>query len=142
MVAPSQIAAVPYWCATGYKGATITPATGTGSTTLITGVAGQAYFVTEWGYQVSVMTTVTGGANVGVIFTDSVFGTVANFIFWAPNTFTAPNSAATLRQVAGPGLVWVCENSGSSLSVALDTTLTAGLVRAFARYGFQTGVGE
>ena len=141
MAAPSQITAAPTYVPTGYTPVTINSGTGTSSTLLVPGQPGQGYFITEIGYQVSYNATLASAGTVQLTFTDSTFGTVASFQIFLPNAVSAPTQPWTLRQVSTPPIVWVSLVGNTNLSVAVNTALTGGNIRAFVRYGYCYGVG-
>lgn len=129
----------PFWIGNNYSPATINSATGTGSTTLVTGNPG--YFITELGYQIDANATIAAAGMISLTFTDSSFGTIANFRIWIPSTAGAPTVPTNMRQVNQGPFVWSNRTANSTLSVAVNTALTAASIRAFVRYGITNIVG-
>lgn len=109
----------------------VLPATGTTKVTILTGAPG--YFLTNIGIQVDPTTTIGVAGMVQLIFSDTSFGNVAVARFYIPASFTPPSVNNQIIQ-NGPGFAWNNQVANSSLQVSVDTTLTAGQVRFFARY--------
>ena len=122
-----------------YSPATINSGTGTGSLTLVTGNPG--YYITELGYHADVTCTLASAGMISITFMDSSSGTVANFRLYVPAAVTAPGYATTIRQVNQGPFVWSSKVASSTLSVSINTALTAGSIRCFVRYGTTSYLG-
>lgn len=130
---------IPTHVGNQYSAATINSATGTNATTLITGAPG--YIITELGYHIDLTATLAVAGMINLVFTDSSFGTVANFRIFVPATVTLPLTASTIRQVNAGPFIWNNKVASSTLSVSVNTALTAGTIRAFARYALTNFLG-
>lgn len=122
-----------------YSPATINVGTGTSTILLVTGNPG--YYITELGYHADVTCTLAAAGMISITFTDSSFGTFANFRLYVPASVTAPTFATTVRQVNQGPFVWSNKVANSTCSVGINTALTAGSIRCFVRYGTTSYLG-
>lgn len=122
---------------TKYSSAILTSANGTSSTTLFTGAP--YYYITRLLVSFDPNCTITNGAIVAINFTDSVYGLIGSARIWCPNTFNSPTLAQPSTIVeSGTGYFFHSTAPNSTLSIALDSTLTSGAIRAAVNYGFTT----
>ena len=129
----------PYRIGNLYSAQTINSGTGTGSLLLVTGNPG--YYLTELGYHADLTCTLAAGGMINITFADSSFGTIANFRLFVPASVTLPLFATTIRQVNQGPFIWSNKVANSTLSVSINTALTAGTIRCFARYGTTSYLG-
>lgn len=123
-----------------YAAATINSGNGLTPVTLLTGSPG--YYITDLGVQISANATVSGGAEITLVFTDSGFGGIFTLLAWLPGAQASPAVPTCIREVSGPGnLVWSAKSSNTTLSVSTSVALTAGSIRFFARYGLTSILG-
>lgn len=122
----------PVYVGNNYAATTILPADGTNSKLLVTGAPG--YVLTNIGFQIDNITTIAVAGMISIIFSDSSFGTMANYRWYIPQNITNPTLPANDRVVNGPGFYFHNTVANSSLSVHVDTALLTGQVRCFARY--------
>lgn len=130
---------VPVHIGNNYSVATLNTASGTSSTTLLTGAPG--YIVTQLGFQCDATATLAAGGMESITLTDSSFGTIASFRIYIPAAVTLPVVATPIRQVNEGPFVWKNSVANSTLSVALGTALTAGSIRVFVRYALTQSLG-
>ncbi len=129
----------PYWMGNNYVAQTINSATGTGLLTMVTGAPG--YFLTQLGFQCAATTTTAGGATVSIVFSDSVFGTIANFQLWVPASAASPATPFILRETNEGPHIFNNRAANSVLSVNVLTALSGGSIRCFCRYGITNYLG-
>lgn len=97
--------------------------------------------MTEIGVQVDDISTITTAGMISTKFTDSSFGDFFVIRWFLPSAFSAKLGPANNRQVSGPNFYWNNKVANSSVSVSVDTALTAGSVRFFARYALVNFIG-
>jgi len=122
-----------------YVAATINSATGTGSTTLVTGAPG--YYLQEIFLQVDLTATIASAGMISCIFSDSSYGQFFVFRIYLPSSAGTSTIPVIIRQTNGPGFYWSNKTANSVASVALNTALTAGSIRVGCRYGITNIVG-
>jgi hypothetical protein len=122
-----------------YVSATLNSASGTNSSTLITGAPG--YYITQMGFQCDPIATLSAAGMETITLTDSSFGTVSQFRIYIPSAAGAPTVPTIIRQVNEGPFVWNNKTANSVLSIALGTALTAGSIRVFVRYGLCSYLG-
>lgn len=122
-----------------YVPGTITSANGTTPVSCFT--APQGYYIMELGMQLSPDITIGTAGTVNMFFADSQDGTFFNLVWLVPSTAPAKTQVTINRQTNGPGFYWSAKHSGSSVTFATDTALTAGSVRWFIRYGLTRIIG-
>lgn len=122
-----------------YIAQTMTSANGTTPVMIITGAPG--YWLTEIGIQIDDTSTIASAGMISTKFTDSSFGDMFVIRWFIPSAFSAKTAPSNNRQVSGPGFAWNNKVANSTLQVSLDTALTAGSVRFFARYALTNFVG-
>lgn len=117
-----------------YTSVILNAASGTTPVTLITG--SPYYYITRLLVSIDPTCTTTGGGIVAVTFTDSAFGLIGSARGYCPAAFTAPTIATPSTIVeSGFGYFFNSTTAGSTLSVALNTALTAGSYRLAINYG-------
>lgn len=130
---------VPYHVGNQYVAVTLTSSNGTTPQLMLTGSPG--YIITECGIQLDDISTIGTAGMVSTKFTDSAFGDFFVIRWYLPTTFAPKTGPATNRQINGPGFFWNNKTANSTVSVSIDTALTAGSARFFARYALTSFVG-
>jgi len=121
-----------------YVPVTLNSAAGTTPQLMVTGAPG--YLLTRLFVEVDASCTVSGGGMVSINFTDTGSGlSVSQYRVYIPATFTAP-TVPTGPQLAstGTGYWFRARTPGSTLTVSLNTALTAGTIRVAANYALTT----
>lgn len=100
---------------------------------LATGAPG--YYICQLGYQCDQVSTIAVAGEINIVFSDSNFGTFANFRLYVPQNASPGQIPAVIRQVNEGPFVWANKVANTTMSVSIDTALTAGSVRCFIRWG-------
>jgi hypothetical protein len=130
---------MPLLVANQYQAVTLNSASGTTSQLLVTGNPG--YYFQGYGFQCDLNATVASAGMVNITFADSASGNVAVFRLWVPASAASPATPSIIREVDAPQSFWNNKTANSTLSVSLNTALTAGSIRCFVRYGLCNFVG-
>lgn len=100
---------------------------------LATGAPG--YYICQLGYQADQTSSIAAAGEINIVFSDSNFGTFANFRLYLPQNAAPGQIPAVIRQVNEGPFVWSSKVATTTCSVSIDTALTAGSIRCFIRWG-------
>lgn len=120
----------PYRIGNLYAAANLTT-----TTPVVLGTGNPGYYIAQLGYQADQVSTIAVAGEINIVFSDSSFGTFANFRLYIPQNASPGQIPAVIRQTNEGPFVWSNKIANSSVSVSIDTALTAGAIRCFIRWG-------
>ena len=117
-----------------YAAATINSGTGTGTQTLVTGSPG--YILTRILIAIDPTCTIASAGMIQIAFVDTGSGaTVGALRAYVPASFTAPTvPTVSVPYISNSGYWFRSRSVGSTLTIASNTALTAGSIRASCNY--------